>query len=152
MANRREFLQGSVAAPMLVLLPGLAAAVESLNPSLPLHKVLFDARHGASLRFAQAFAEQGVATHGLRNGDITPFWRNELAAVWARTPAPIAGLTDAAALFCLEQLAPQHGLRVLHREQAADGLLAWVVAPRPVKRTCDAKLDCRFRGNEERAP
>lgn len=132
MANRREFLQGSVAASMLVLSPGLMAAVESLNESLPLHAVLFDARHEASAHFADAFAAQGISTHGLKNGDITPFWRHQLADVWARSPAPVAGLTDASVLFCLEQLAPQYGLRVLHREPQAPGLVAWVVAPRRV--------------------
>jgi hypothetical protein len=133
MANRREFLQGSVAASMLVLSPGLLAAVESLNPSQPLYKVLFDARREESVRFADAFAGQGIATHGLKNGgDITPFWRNELAALWARSPVPVAGLTDASVLFCLEQLGRQHGMRVLHREAQASGLVAWVVAPRRV--------------------
>ncbi len=133
MANRREFLQGSVAASMLVLSPGLLAAVESLNASLPLHTVLFDARHEASVRFAAAFAEQGIRTCAVgKGGDITPFWRDELSAVWARSPAPIAGLTDASVLFCLEQLGPQYGLRVLHREIQASGLVAWVVAPRRV--------------------
>jgi hypothetical protein len=131
MANRREFLQGSAAAAMLVLSPALLAAVDTLNArqSLPLYKVLFDARHAASQRFAAVFAEQGIATYGLPKGDITPFWRNELAAVWASSPAPIAGLTDGSVLFCLEQLGPQFGVRVLHREPQA-GLIAWVVAPR----------------------
>jgi hypothetical protein len=133
MASRREFLQGSVAASMLVLSPGLLAAVESLNESLPLHTVLFDARHQASVRFAAAFAEQGVRTCALgKGGDITPFWRNELASVWTQSPAPVAGLTDARALFCLEQLGPQYGLRVSHREVQESGLVAWVVAPRRV--------------------
>jgi hypothetical protein len=135
MANRREFLQGSVAASLLVLSPGLEAALESLNESLPLYKVLLDARHGASAQFAAVFAKQGVPSHALKNGDITPFWRNELAAVWAKSPAPVAGLTDASVLFCLEQLGPQYGLRVLHRETQQSGLVAWVVAPASAKST-----------------
>jgi hypothetical protein len=130
MANRREFLQGSVAASMLVLSPALLAAVRSLNDSLPLHKVLFDARYEASVCFAAAFAERGVSTYALNNGNITQFWRNELATVWMSSPAPVAGLTDVSVLFCLEQLGPQYGLRVVHREvQASSGLVAWVVAP-----------------------
>jgi hypothetical protein len=129
MANRREFLQGSVAASLLVLSPGLKAAIESLNKSCPLYKVLFDARYAASVRFAETIAAHGVQTCALKNGgDITPLWRNELMTVWAQSPAPVAGLTDASALFCLEQLGPQYGLRVLHREARESGLIAWVVA------------------------
>ena len=132
MANRREFLQGSMAATMLALSPGLVAALDTLNApdSLPLCKLLFDARHEASRQFAAAFARQGVASYGLAKGDITPFWRHELAGLWAQKPAPVAGLTDASVLFCLEQLGRQHGLRVLHREEQASRLVAWVVAPR----------------------
>lgn len=136
MANRREFLQGSVAASMLVLSPGLLAAVESLNESLPLHAVLFDARHETSVRFAAAFAEQGIRTCALKNGgDVTPFWRHELSSVWAQSPAPVAGLTDASVLFCLEQLGPQYGLRVVHRDMQPSGLVAWIVAPASAKAT-----------------
>ncbi|MEY4641188.1 MAG: hypothetical protein RLZZ227_1182 [Pseudomonadota bacterium] len=131
MANRRELLRGSAAVVMLASSPALMAAIDTLTrpESAPLYKVLFDARHDASQRFAAAFAEQGVAMYALPNGDITPFWRNELAFVWAAAPAPIAGLTDASVLFCLEQLAPQFGLRVLHREARSAGLVAWVLAP-----------------------
>lgn len=134
MANRREFLQGSVAASLLAFPPGLLAALASRSdPALPpLYKVLADARHEASLRFADAFAGEGVAVYRMANGNLTRFWRNELAAVWARSPAPVAGLTDASVLFCLEQLGWQHGLRVLHREERESGLVAWVVAPRRV--------------------
>jgi hypothetical protein len=131
MPNRRIFVQRSVSVLMLAASPGLRAAVESLDnpPALPLHKVLFDARDEASSRFAAAFAQQGVEVYAVKNGDITPFWRNELAAVWARSPVPVAGLTDANVLFCLEQLGRQHGLRVVHREARDEGMVAWVVAP-----------------------
>jgi hypothetical protein len=130
MANRREFLQGSVAASMLAFSSALLSVeTRGTAESLPLYKVLFDAGNDSSRRFADAFAQQGIATYALPKGDITPFWRNELAAVWAVSPAPIAGLTDASVLFCLEQLGHQYGLRVLQREAQAEGLVAWVIAP-----------------------
>lgn len=129
MTNRREFMQGSLAASLLTLSPGLDAAFDSLGAShsLPLHKVLFDARDAASLQFARAFAEQGVATYGLPNGNVTQLWRNELAALWTQAPAPLAGFTDANVLFCLEQLGRQYGLGVRHREDAGHGYVSWVV-------------------------
>ncbi len=128
MANRREFLQATLAASALAAIP-LSALAEAAK-SLPVHTVLFDQRFADSVLFAAEFAGQGIATYGMPKGDITPFWRNELSTVWAETPASIAGLTDESALFCLEQLGRQHGLRVLHREAQPSGLVAWVVAPR----------------------
>jgi len=131
MAQRREFLQGSIAAALCALSPTLWAASTKLNSPVfpPLYKVLFDARHAASRRFAAAFTEQGVAAYGLPNGDITPFWRDELAALWAHRPAALAGLTDESVLFCLEQLGRQYGMRVQYREAQSVGLVAWVLAP-----------------------
>jgi hypothetical protein len=135
MANRREFLQGSSVVSMLALSPAfsstLLAAVDTLGApeALPLYKVLFDTRIEASRRFAEAFAQRGIATYALPTGNITLFWRNELAGLWSQSPVSIAGLTDDSVLFCLEQLGPQFGLRVLHREAHADGLVAWVIAP-----------------------
>lgn len=129
MTNRREVLQ--CAAALLALSPGLLAAVES-REQIPLYKVLFDPRDGASTRFAAAFAEQGVGTFALKNGDITQFWRDELAPLWAGRAAPLAGLTDANILFCLEQLGRQFGMRVLQRDAQASGLVAWVIAGRQV--------------------
>lgn len=130
MTNRRDFMQGSLAASLLALSPGFVAALDMLNAphSLPLHKVLFDARDAASREFMRAFAEQGIAAYALPNGNLTRIWRNELAAVWARAPAPLAGFTDANVLFCLEQLGRQYGLRVRRRDAQASGLVIWLLA------------------------
>lgn len=129
MTNRRDFIQGSVAASLLTLSPGFEAALDKPGAShpLPLHKVLFDARDVASREFARAFAEQGIATYALPNGNLTQLWRSELAAVWAQAPAPLVGFTDANVLFCLEQLGRQYGLRVRQRDVQASGLVAWVL-------------------------
>jgi hypothetical protein len=129
MTNRREFLQGSLAASLLTLNPGFAVALDALgaSQSLPLHKVLFDVRDAASLRFARAFAGQGVATQSLPGGNLSQLWRNELAEVWAHAPSPLAGYTDANVLFCLEQLGRQHGLRVRHSQDMGRGYVSWLV-------------------------
>ncbi|MGV3590348.1 MAG: hypothetical protein ACO1PZ_01585 [Gammaproteobacteria bacterium] len=130
MTNRREFMQGSLAASLLTLSPGFVAARDTpgASHSPPLYKVLFDARDAASREFARAFAEQGIATYALRRGNLTQLWRSELAAVWAQAPVPLAGFTDANVLFCLEQLGRQYGLRVRQRDAQASGLVAWVMA------------------------
>lgn len=135
MANRREFLQAAVvasgaAAAFASLLPLPTKAAPAASPQT-LHTVLFDRRHADSVRFAEQFAAQGVPVHGMAKGDISPFWRNELSSLWARAPVPLAGMTTAGPLFCLEQLGAQYGLRVVQREAQASGLIAWVMAPQP---------------------
>lgn len=130
MTNRRNFIQGSLAASLMTLSPGFVAALDTLGAPqfLPFHKVLFDARDAASREFARVFAEQGIAAYALPDGNLTPLWRSELAAVWAQAPAPLVGFTDANVLFCLEQLGRQYGLRVRQRDVQASGLVAWVMA------------------------
>lgn len=127
MTNRREFLHGSLAASLLTLSPGLRAS-GAMPRELPLYKILFDARDTASVRFAADCAAQGLATHALRDAKLTAFWRDELAAVWAQHPAPLAGFTDANVLFCLEQFGRQYGLRVRQRETQDSGLVVWSIA------------------------
>jgi hypothetical protein len=80
----------------------------------PLYKVLFDARFPASVRFGTAARSLGVATHLIR-GDITDLWYHDLDARWKKSPVAIAGLTAQGAIFCLERLAWDHGMRVVFR-------------------------------------
>src|SRR5690606_5304358 len=46
-------------------------------------------------------------------GDITELWQTELLTRWQARPGAIAGLTERPALFLLERLAWDHGLRVV---------------------------------------
>jgi hypothetical protein len=45
---------------------------------------------------------------------MTQLWYSELQPLWRRELRPIAGLTAYAALFCLERLAWDHGMRVVY--------------------------------------
>ena len=108
MANRREFLQMSIAATAL---PMTGAALFSSKlaaahgpSSLSLYKVIFDERLDASRTFAHEAVRLGARVHGIR-ADITDLWYHDLHARWGHGPAAIAGLTEPGALFCLEQLA-----------------------------------------------
>jgi hypothetical protein len=71
--------------------------------------------------------------HGF-DGDITNIWYHDLQPRWQKAPAAIAGLTAHGALFCLERLAWDVGMRVVARaEQNFEGhetLYSWVIAPR----------------------
>jgi len=109
MANRREFLQGTIAASALPLIGGMAAPAHSS----PLVRVIYDERLPASRAFAEHATQCGVPVHAFK-GDITSLWFNDLHQRWTRQPEAVAGLTEPAALFCLERLAWDYKMRVTH--------------------------------------
>lgn len=48
---------------------------------------------------------------------MTAYWYETLYPQWKQAPVAIAGLTARGPLFCLEQLAWEHGMRVVFRAQ-----------------------------------
>ena len=113
MASRREFLQMGVAASALPISVGALfssnalATAELAGPptvSVPIYKVIFDARFRAGHAFAGHAKDFGAPVAAVE-GDITDLWYQDLDLRWTDGPAAIAGLTDASALFCLEHLA-----------------------------------------------
>ncbi len=122
--SRRQFVQTSVAGPLAAALAAWVpceAASSSAGERNRLHAAVFDERFTAAVRFGQAAADCGLLTRGVR-GDLTGLWYHELLPLWKARPAALAGLTTYAALFCLEQLAWDHRLRVVYR--AAHRVLA----------------------------
>jgi hypothetical protein len=108
--NRREFLQTAAvlsAAP----LAGRAAFASGREP-LAIAAVIYDTRHPQARDFGARAGARGAALRMIE-GDITDLWRNELLARWKASPVAIAGLTERPALFLLEQLGFEHGLRVV---------------------------------------
>lgn len=83
--------------------------------------VIYDTRHGESRSFGGRASRLGLPTHAIE-GDITNLWQTTLQALWKQTPATTAGLTERPALFLLEQLGWDHGLRVVyHAEHGVSG-------------------------------
>src|SRR6185503_6678607 len=117
MTNRRELLKAGLATTALPLV-GTSALAATPAPSdfIALYKVVYDTRFGASVAFAHRAAASGVAIHGM-SGDVTRFWYDDLYHRWRESPAAIAGLTAQGALFCLEQLAWDHRMRVVFRAE-----------------------------------
>lgn len=128
MLNRRAFLgrgaAGSLSAalaagPLAQLADAAASAPPARSapdragerPRVPLHAVVFDERFAAARRFGAAARCEGLATHAIRGG-VTRFWYSHLHPLWKRAPVPIAGLTAYGAMFCLERLCWDHGLRM----------------------------------------
>ena len=117
MKSRREFLQIGVAALALPISARGAFASSALlgePAATPLYKVVFDERFAASVAFSREVGALGAATHGIK-GDITDLWFHDLYARWKQGPAAIAGLTGHGAIFCLERLAWDQGMRVVFR-------------------------------------
>ncbi|MGH8228063.1 MAG: hypothetical protein ACREU3_09210 [Steroidobacteraceae bacterium] len=108
-----------------------------------LRLVLFDERFAAACRFGKAMRRNGLPVRAIR-GDVTDVWYSRLHPLWKREPAAVAGLTAYAAMFCLERLARDHGLRMtrfgartahvgalaVHEQSGAVELHSWIILPK----------------------
>lgn len=79
-----------------------------------LYRAVFDERFEECLAFAGELNRRGVTTSGIR-GDVAKLWYEDLQARLRQARAPIAGLTDRIALFCLEELARDVSMKVVFR-------------------------------------
>jgi hypothetical protein len=137
MINRRQVLQSGLAATSIPLVTAVSLApLQSAHAKVlaqpALFKVLFDQRFAVSREFGRHAQWRGLNAQGF-NGDITQVWYQDLYPRWQRGPAAIAGVTAHGALFCLERLAWDVGMRVTVREEESYGqhesLYSWVIAP-----------------------
>jgi hypothetical protein len=114
--NRRRVLQLGAAgvAGALVNIPGPALGAMRADSYGSLYRAVFDERFEECLAFASEMNRRGVTTSGIQ-GDVAKLWYEDLRARLLQAPAPIAGLTDRVALFCLEELARDVGMRVFFR-------------------------------------
>jgi hypothetical protein len=126
--NRRKFCVSTAAAALSTASAGLTcltAAAQTASPapaasslSVPLYKFIYDRRHPAGRAFGAA-AEHVRSTAGIVaiGGDITELWSRDLRLRWSAGGGAIGGLTTARTLFCLEQLAKDHWMRVVIRAE-----------------------------------
>lgn len=77
-----------------------------------LDALVIDTRYREAREFGLRAGEWGAPVREIE-GDITNLWSNELDARWKSAPAAVAGLTERPALFLLERLAWDRGLRVV---------------------------------------
>ena len=78
--------------------------------------VIYDSRHVEARSFGGRANHLGLPVHAIE-GDITDYWQTELQFLWKRAPVTIAGLTERPALFLLEQLGWDYGLRVVYQAE-----------------------------------
>jgi hypothetical protein len=128
MSSRRIFLQIALAGATLASLAMRDALDRSAGASSRLYKAIFDRRFPASVAFGLDAERRGVPVHGI-DGDVTALWYHDLYFAWRNGPAPIAGVTTDASLFCLETLARDAGLRVTERRTLDDNLVSWWIGP-----------------------
>jgi hypothetical protein len=120
--------------------PDIGGASNTDDPQL--HLAIFDHRFASGRKFASVSEARGIPTRPITS-DVTALWFSELHPLWKEQRVAITGLTTYGPLFCLERLAWDHDMRVLHREQhnvpagtAVIGgepnqlLYSWIIAPR----------------------
>lgn len=119
--NRRDFVVRTGAAAAAGL--GIARAALALASPAPTDsavlvrrpcKVLFDQRFESCRSFAAGAERLGCSTQSIA-GDVTALWFDQLHPSWVRGERTLAGMTTASSLFCLEQLARDHWMRVSAR-------------------------------------
>ncbi|MEP7242645.1 MAG: hypothetical protein ABI885_03060 [Gammaproteobacteria bacterium] len=141
MISRRTILQRGIAATSLPLVAGwlpLQTASARALEHTSIYKVLVDARFSAARAFGREAQWRGEAVHEF-HGDVTSVWYEDLHPRWKKSPAAIAGLTAHGALFCLERLSWDVGMRVVHRAELPhegrgpthEPLYSWLIAPVP---------------------
>ena len=137
--NRRELVFAGTAAGTAACVLSAVRTVAALPATListgkhPVFAVIFDHRFEAARAFAKVAAWRGNPVFGY-DGDLTAVWVRQIEPRWSARAGALAGMTTPTALFCLEQLAAQHWLRVVTRSEprarAATGeaLVSWVIA------------------------
>jgi hypothetical protein len=114
--KRRNVLKLGAAsvAGALINIPSRALGAALTSPHFASYRAVFDGRFEDGLAFADEFRRRGIPTVSV-GPDIARLWYGELQVNLSQPRTPIAGLTDRATLFCLEELARGVGMRVIFR-------------------------------------
>ena len=117
MTTRRQFIEGAIAAGIAVVAVPRAATALGLHAEgayLPLQRIVFDEGFADARLFAEEARRRSVRTSAI-DDSIHDLWYHDLYYHWREGKAPIAGITDHRALFLLEMMAADAGMRVVHR-------------------------------------
>ena len=116
MVNRRNVLKISAAtvAGVFVKMPVSGRNLSPTRAHIAFHRAVFDERFAECRDFADELENAGVSASAIR-GDVANLWYQDLREHLRENRLPVAGLTDRPALFCLEELARDVGMRVVFR-------------------------------------
>lgn len=126
MTTRRTFLQAAAAA-LPVSMQGFTVTAAPAGRVQAQFQAVVATPPGAATSFGESLVARGITVHAMADDEITALWLGTIRPLWEKGPATLAGLTRPATLFCLEQLAWSHRLRVVfHAEHVlhADGSTA----------------------------
>lgn len=98
----------------LVNLPVIGRNLAPARVHRAFRRAVFDERFAECRAFAVEMHSTGVLTSAIR-GDVAKLWYDDLRVDLSENSLPVAGLTDRAALFCLEELARDVRRRVIFR-------------------------------------
>jgi hypothetical protein len=116
MSSRRHFLQAAAVASLVPFTARASLAATQAAGSIWPWLVVTERRSAAAAAFGAEAGRWGIPVRAI-DGDVTALWYDELHALWHARPVPIAGLTARPALFCLERLAWDHGMRVVYHAE-----------------------------------
>ncbi len=116
MVDRRSVLKAGAAtvAAALLRMPVSGRNLSPIPSHVAFQRAIFDERFAECRAFAAELKGAGILTSAIR-GDVAKLWYDDLRAYLSENRVPIAGLTDRPALFCLEELARDVGMRVIFR-------------------------------------
>jgi hypothetical protein len=116
MVNRRSVLKigAATAAGALVKMPASGRNLSPPPARSAFQRAVFDERFAECPAFAAGMRRAGVFTSAI-SGDVAKLWYDDLRKHLSENRLPVAGLTDRAASFCLEELARDVGMRVVFR-------------------------------------
>lgn len=117
MIQRRELLQMAPVASLVSTFAGSwsrAFGAAAHDGEALLSRAIADARFPDSVAFSNATTARGIPTTRIGD-DVARLWYDDLRAELRRTALPFAGMTQRAALFCLEELARDVNMKVVAR-------------------------------------
>ena len=144
MTNRRQFIKCGLSFTALPLtglsLLNMAVATPE-GHSFKLESFVSDLRFGESIATATSLKAQGVPIAEI-SGDLTDLWIKQYSRQWKQKPMSLAGVTGKDALFVLETLAPDYGMRLIYRTEipqeeissVQEGLelISWIIVPKQI--------------------
>ena len=101
-------------AGVLTGISGHAKAADRAGIAGTGYRAVFQPHHEASVAFARTLKDRCISVSEV-SGDLGQLWYGELRGQLRRNKTPVAGLTDRATLFCLEELARDVDMRVRFR-------------------------------------
>jgi hypothetical protein len=116
MVNRRSVLKIGTAtvAGGLFKIPVVGSCLSPTRARTALHRAVFDERFAECRGFSAELHSAGILTSAIR-GDVAKLWYDDLRVHLSENRLPVAGSTDRVALFCLEELVRDVGMRVIFR-------------------------------------